>query len=251
QTTPAIQLAAVKTLSIHGTESSIQLMLSAWRNLGPATRREIVDQLVSSQTGAMALIKSVESSSIKIGEIERDKRQLLLNHPNQMIEEAAKKVLAEAPSNRKQVVADYQPALDLTGDKERGRMLYGKTCIQCHRAGSAGHQVGPDLVSVQNKSTADLLVAILDPNREAQPSYQTYTALSKQGTVHSGIISAETAANVTLKRAEAKEDTLLRENLEELLSNGMSLMPEGLEKDLDKQALADILAFIKSQTATK
>jgi len=196
-------------------------------------------------------VKAVETGSIKIGEIERDKRQLLLNHPNGKVKEAAKKVLAEPPSNRKQVVADYQATLDLKGDAARGQMLYGKTCVQCHRAGTAGHQVGPDLASVQNKSPSDLLVAIMDPNREAQPSFQTYTAVTLQGRIHTGIISAETAASLTLKRAEAKEDVVLRETLDELISNGQSLMPEGLEKDLDKQALADLIAFIKAQAPAK
>jgi putative heme-binding domain-containing protein len=91
------------------------------------------------------------------------------------------------------------------------------------------------------------LVAILDPNREAQPSFQTYTAITKQGTVHAGIISVETAASLTLKRAEAKEDVVLRETIDELVSTGQSLMPEGLEKDIDQQALADLIAFIKAQ----
>ena len=162
------------------------------------------------------------------------------------VQEAARRVLAEPPSNRKQVVASYQPTLELTGDVARGRMLLTKTCQQCHRYGTVGHPVGPDLVSVQNKSPADLLIAILDPNREAQPNFQTYTALTKQGTIFTGIISTETAASLTLKRAEAKEDVVLRDTLDELLSNGVSLMPEGLDKDIDQQQLADIIAAIKS-----
>ncbi len=251
QTSPALQQAAVKALATQGSAKSVELLLAPWKTFGPATRREVVDQLVSSAGGAVALVKAVETGSIKIGEIERDKRQLLLNHPNGAVKEAARKVLAEPPSNRKQVVADYQAALDLTGDAARGQMLYGKTCVQCHRAGTAGHQVGPDLASVQNKSPSDLLVAIMDPNREAQPSFQTYTAVTLQGRIHTGIISAETAASLTLKRAEAKEDVVLRETLDELISNGQSLMPEGLEKDLDKQALADLIAFIKAQAPAK
>ena len=251
QTSPVLQQAAVKSLVASGSPRSVELIMAPWKGFGPATRREVVDQLVSTAPGAVALVKSVEAGAIRIGEIERDKRQLLLNHPNLAVRDAAKKVLADPPSNRKQVVADYQPALDLDGKAERGQMLYAKTCVQCHRAGTAGHQVGPDLASVQNKSPADLLVAILDPNREAQPSFQTYTVVTKQGTIHTGMISAETAATLTLKRAEAKEDVVLRETLDELISTGQSLMPEGLEKDIDKQSLADIIAFIKAQVPAK
>ena len=251
QTSPALQQAAIKSLVASGATQAPDLILAPWKSFGPSIRREIVDQLVSSTSGAAALLKAVEMGSVKLSEIERDKRQLLLNHPNQTIRETSRSLLSDPPSNRKQVVADYQPTLDLSGNVERGQMLYAKTCSQCHRAANSGHLVGPDLVSVQNKSAADLLIAILDPNREAQPSFQTYTAVTKQGTVHTGLISAETAASLTLKRAEAKEDVVLRDSLEELVSNGLSLMPEGLEKDIDKQALADIIAFIKSQNATK
>ena len=246
QSSPALQQTAIQSLAAHGTLAAFGSMLEPWKSFGPGTRREVVDNLVQSKLGAMSLIKAVESSAIKPGEIERDKRQLLLNHPQIAVRDAAKPVLAEPPSNRKQVVADFQPALELTGDAERGRMLYAKTCMQCHRAGTSGNQVGPDFASVQNKSPADLLVAILDPNREAQPNFQTYTAITKQGKIHTGIISAETAASLTLKRAEAKEDVVIRDTLDELVSNGVSLMPEGLEKDFNHQQLADIIAAIKS-----
>jgi putative membrane-bound dehydrogenase-like protein len=246
QTPPELQQAAIKSLAAHGTPSAIHSMLEPWKGFGPGTRREVVDNLVQSAAGALALINAVEIAAIRPGEIERDKRQLLLNHPQAAVREAAKRVLADPPSNRKQVVANYQPALQLTGDPQRGRMLYSKTCIQCHREGINGHLVGPDFVSVRNKSPDDLLVAILDPNREAQPNFQSYTAVTKQGKIYTGIISAETAASVTLKRSEAKEDVVLRDTLDELVSTGLSLMPEGLEKDLDQQQLADLIAWIKA-----
>lgn len=246
QTPPELQQAAVKSLAGLGTTTAFSALIDSWKGLGPGTRREIVDNFVQSADGANRLLVAVEEGAIKPGEIERDKRQLLMNHPQPIVRDKARVVLAEAPSNRKQVVADYQPALELAGDVARGRMLFTKTCMQCHRYGTSGHQVGPDFTSVQNKSPADLLIAILDPNREAQPSYQTYTAVTKQARIHTGIISAETGASVTLKRAEAKEDVVLRDTLDELVSNGVSLMPEGLEKEINHQQLADIIAAIKS-----
>ncbi|WP_373650768.1 PVC-type heme-binding CxxCH protein [Schlesneria sp. DSM 10557] len=247
QTSPTLQQAAVKSLVMQGTEAGFNGVLEPWKSFGPATRREVVDNLVQSAKGGEVLVKAVESGMIKPSEIERDKRQLLLNHPQPAVRDAARQLLAEPSSNRKQVVLTYQPALELKGDPERGRMVYTKTCIQCHRDGTSGHQVGPDFASVKNKSPDDLLIAILDPNREAQPNFQTYTAITQQGKIYTGIISAETEASITLKRAEAKEDVVLRDTLDELVSSGLSLMPEGLEKDLDPQQIADLIAWIKGE----
>ncbi len=106
--------------------------------------------------------------------------------------------------------------------------------------------MAPELASAKNKSAADLLIAILDPNREAQPNYNTYSVQTEEGKVFTGVIAAESANSITLRRAEGKEDVILRTNIEQLVANGISLMPEGLEKDLSRQDLANVIVFIKS-----
>lgn len=246
QSPSELQQAAVKTLLKLGHSPAEAAVLAQWKGLGPAARKDAIDGLTQSRTGAAALVAGLAAGTVKTGEIDRDKQQFLLSYPQPEIRDQAKKLLGGAASNRKEVVAKYQPALELTGDAVRGQAVHAKICMQCHRAGTTGHAVGPDLVSVQNKSPDDLLIAILDPNREAQPIFVSYTASTEDGKVYTGLIAAETAASVTLRRAEAKEDVVLRNQLEELVSNGVSLMPEGMEKDLSPQQVADVIAFIKS-----
>ncbi len=246
QSPPELQQAVVKTLLSLAHKPAQDQVLSQWKGLGPAARKDAIDGLTQSRTGAASLLAGLLAGTVKTGEIDRDKQQLLMNYPQPEVRDQARKLLGGAASNRKEVVTKYQPALDLTGDATRGQAVHQKICMQCHRAGTTGHAVGPDLVSVQNKSPDDLLIAILDPNREAQPVFVSYTASTEDGKVSTGIIAAETAASVTLRRAEAKEDVVLRNQLEALVSNGVSLMPEGMEKDLNPQQVADVIAYIKS-----
>ena len=246
QTPPELQQAAVKTLLSLASKPAQDQVLSQWKGLGPAARKDAIDGLTQSRVGAATLLAGLVAGTVKTGEIDRDKQQFLMSYPQAEIRDQARKLLGGAASNRKEVVAKYQPALELTGDAVRGQAVHAKICMQCHRAGTTGHAVGPDLVSVQNKSPDDLLIAILDPNREAQPIFVSYTASTEDGKVYTGLIAAETAASVTLRRAEAKEDVVLRNQLDELVSNGVSLMPEGMEKDLTPQQVADVIAFIKS-----
>jgi putative heme-binding domain-containing protein len=58
------------------------------------------------------------------------------------------------------------------------------------------------------------------------------------------MLAAETAGSVTLRRAEGAEDTVLRSDIDELQSTGQSVMPEGLEKQLDRQSMADLIAYL-------
>ena len=88
------------------------------------------------------------------------------------------------------------------------------------------------------------MTAILDPNTAFETKYTNFNAATNDGRVFNGLIASETASSVVLRRAEGKEDVLLRADIEELTSSGKSMMTEGLEKDLSPRDLADLLAFL-------
>src|SRR5207244_4303347 len=123
-----------------------------------------------------------------------------------------------------------------------------KACAACHQLEGAGHAVGPDLAQVANKSSIYLLTEILDPNKNVDTRYIEYQAILKNGRTVAGLLAAETAASITLRGQEAKEEVILRSEIVELHSTGKSLMPEGLEKDLPKQAMADLIAYLMAQS---
>ena len=67
------------------------------------------------------------------------------------------------------------------------------------------------------------------------PQYVNYLLVTTEGRTITGLVAAETATSVTLKRQENATDTVLRANIEELRSTGQSIMPEGLLKSYPKQ----------------
>jgi hypothetical protein len=60
------------------------------------------------------------------------------------------------------------------------------------------------------------------------------------------VLAAESGNSVTLLAPDGKEHVILRSDLEELVSSGRSVMPEGLEKELPQEAMADLIAYIRS-----
>lgn len=243
----SVQIAAIRTMSRSGSATLPKKLLAAWKGSSPSVRTEVLDVLTQTIPRIEALLGAVEAGEVRSAEISPDKRQLLLNHANPRIKDLAAKVLGkDLNSDRAAVVKAFQPALDLAGSVERGQMLFAKKCSQCHKLGMQGYAVGPDIVSVQNKSPSDLLIAILDPSREAQPAFTAYSVETKQGLVFNGLIVAESVNSLTLRKAEGKEDVINRSTIEELVSTGKSLMPDGMEKELKEQDLADVIAFIKS-----
>jgi len=153
--------------------------------------------------------------------------------------------LTRASPESAPILARYRPSLDLKGDPAKGRLLFEKSCLQCHRAGSEGHDAGPDLTAFRSRSPEQLLADIVDPNREVQPKYVGHKVLTEDGELVDGLLMRSDASGVTLRRAQGETDTIPRSKIRKWESTGFSLMPEGLEQALDLQQMADLLAFIR------
>ena len=74
----------------------------------------------------------------------------------------------------------------------------------------------------------------------------TYLLVTTQGRTITGLIKAENANSITIARADGTSDTVLRIDIDELISSKLSFMPEGLEKQIDQQQMADLLAYLNS-----
>jgi putative heme-binding domain-containing protein len=169
----------------------------------------------------------------------------LMNHREPSIRAEAIRLLTGPPTaSREETLARFRPALDLPGDAARGHLLFTERCASCHRLGGEGHQLGPDLASVRNAGKEKLLIGILDPGREVLPQYLAYEIETRDEESLLGIVVNESATSVTLRQAYAKETVIFRDQILTMRSQGISIMPEGLESELTPHALADLLEFI-------
>ncbi|HEY0549854.1 MAG TPA: c-type cytochrome, partial [Verrucomicrobiae bacterium] len=173
----------------------------------------------------------------------------LAAHPPAMVKavsvtERASVISAEHRSERARVLAHYADVPKLRGDSRNGAALFKQHCAQCHRVAGEGAEVGPDLGMVAGKPPEQLLVAILDPNAAVETRYQNFFATMKDGHEVSGIIIAETPTTLTLRAPNRADEVLLRGELKELSTSGLSIMPDGLESAFTPQQLADLIAFV-------
>jgi putative heme-binding domain-containing protein len=242
-----MQSAAAATLGRSGNPESVAVLLGGWKGYSPALRAQVLEVLLRRQEGVKAVLDAAEKRQVEPFEIDAVRRQQLLQHKDAALRERAVKLFRDAISpNRQKVIDSYRDALTLTGDAKRGAEVFGKHCAACHKLGNVGQAVGPDLASVGDKSPEGLLIAILDPNRSVEARYVNYQATTKNGQTFSGVLMVQTATSITLVSAAGKEQVILRTDLDELTSSGKSAMPEGLEKEVSQQALADLIAHLRS-----
>ncbi|MGD9858340.1 MAG: hypothetical protein AB7U20_25645, partial [Planctomycetaceae bacterium] len=89
-----------------------------------------------------------------------------------------------------------------------------------------------------------LLDTILNPSKEIDPKYRVHLAQTADGRVYTGLLVEQTDTHVTLKDAEDKTRRLDRADIEQLVPQQTSLMPDLLLRDLTAQQVADLLAYL-------
>lgn len=132
-----------------------------------------------------------------------------------------------------------------SGDAANGEKVFVRVCAACHQHGELGKKFGPDLSAIGHRMNKDHLVrSILWPNEEIAKGYETVMILDIDGNVTNGFVISENEQSITLGLAEAKQTTILKEEIEEREAVKASSMPEGLTATIAPQEFLDLLAFL-------
>ena len=240
-----IQVAAIASLRSQTNPEIADALLELFPEQLPTARRAVLDLLTSRPDWSAKLLQAVAAEQIADGDVDPARRLQLMQHNDVALRTEAERLFGAQTKDREEVIRNYHPALELTGDAERGHAVYAANCASCHRIGAEGTAVGPDIGDASMKTSAQLLTDILDPNRAVDANFVSYAALTYDGVGYQGIISSESETGVVLLGADGNPVTILRDDLESLTS-GKSLMPEGMEQQINSQQMADLLAFLKT-----
>jgi putative heme-binding domain-containing protein len=252
QSSGALQTAAVAALARMQSNDVPAALLAGWKSHGPTLRSAILDALLSRDEWVEPLVAAIESNLVPAADIDATRRQRLVRFDDEKIKARAEKLLAGAiESNRQQVLEQHGAVLTMPGDAQAGAAVFAKRCAVCHRLRGVGTDVGPNLASLTDYSPQALLTAMLDPNRAVEAKYLDYVAVNASGQTFTGILANETGNSVTLLGQEGKQQTILRTELEALQASGKSLMPEGLEKDVTPEDMANVIAYLRGSGAPR
>ena len=214
-------------------------------------RRSAVARLADSVGGAVLLLRLI------------DEKQL----PDDLAKEAIEKAVAHADANVRVLYEKFIPEnerpqklgqaiaaediLSLAGDANRGRVIFFKStaaqCQACHAVQGFGGSLGPELSNIGKKyERKALLETILDPSKAIAPEFVPYLLETKSGQVYAGFLTERTAEQAVLKDIKGQSIRVPTEEIEVLLPQQKSLMPELILSQVTAQDAADLLAFLTS-----
>lgn len=223
-------------------------VLDALPALTPTLRSQALRALMGRSEWTAALVEAIGAGKVRLTDLALDQRQALAAHPDAAIAAKAKALMDQGGGlpdpDRQKVIESLGPLVLKGGEPARGHEIFRQQCAKCHKHGEEGGQVGPDLSGMAAHPREELLVHILDPSRSVEGNFVQYTLLRDDGRVLNGLLASETKTAVELLDAEGKSHSVPRDEIEQLAASSKSLMPEGFEKQVPAEGLADLLAFL-------
>ena len=243
---PEVEGAAVDSLAAFNDRSAAELILKNWRGYSPKGRERAVAALLTHRDRIPMLLLALEQGQVEPAALDPAARSRLYENPDPGIARKARLLLEGSNTDRAKVVAAFQEAVRMRGDVERGKRVFEENCARCHMPRRSSGRVGPDLSGINNKSKEELMTSILDPSFAIEPRFVNYIVTTKEGRMYDGVIANETPGAITLRGgSDDGDETILRKNVSEIRASSVSLMPDGLERDLTKQDVADVIAYLR------
>jgi putative heme-binding domain-containing protein len=146
---------------------------------------------------------------------------------------------------REKVVAQMREHLKKTpGDPMKGVVVFRNLCGQCHKLHGEGQDVGPDITANGRSDFEQLLSNVFDPSLVIGSAYQATTVITTKGQTLTGLLVEDSPQRVVLKVQGGKLETIPRDQVDEVAVSKVSLMPEGVEKQLKPEEIADLFAYL-------
>lgn len=221
--------------------------------VGPVEIAKLLPAFTKSQDESvgLALVAALNDSKVRAAIRTEQVKPILDKYPAKVREEAAKLYAildAEIAKQREKLEALIKelPA----GDVGRGHKVFNgvkAACAACHKIGYVGGVVGPDLTRIGSiRTERDLLESIVFPSLSFVRSYEPVRVDTLDGRQFNGILKKDAPDEIVLVVDATKEERIARDNIESLKPGTVSVMPAGLDQQLTKQDLADLVAFLRA-----
>lgn len=239
---------AIATCSVHATPEFDQWLLEHFPSALPEVRQSIFVAIRNQPKRIAMMLDRLESGAMSTKLFDAIQIQSLSAERNSELAPRISKILAASiNSDRQKVVEQYSKQLASLKPDEggSGKLVFEKNCVACHRINGVGNVVGPDISDSREQTFEKLLISILDPNRAIDANYFRYMARLHDGTVTEGVLKDSNAKTIALHNQNGIRQ-IERDDIEELKSSSVSLMPDGIEAQISPQDMADLLWYIKN-----
>jgi putative membrane-bound dehydrogenase-like protein len=215
-------------------------------------QRTAISILAGRPSWAALLLEEIENARLKSSVVPPDVIQTMRLHDDELLQKRIQRLWGRTRATSTELQAEIERVRGLlregAGTPKAGHELFKQKCGVCHTLFNEGGQTGPNLTGYERDNLNFLLPAVIDPSAAIREEFTNFQILTHDGRVLTGLIENQDTQSVTLRGVDNKTTRISREDIEQLKASELSLMPEGLLKDLTDQQIRDLLAFVTTRT---
>jgi putative heme-binding domain-containing protein len=251
---PAMRIRALQGLAAYDDPRTPQAILHVYSGLDAAVKQDAIETLASRPAYAMALLDAVENHQVPAADISVFTARQLRQFKDPKISDKLAKVwgtLRESSADKQQQMEHYRSLL--TGDFLRhadvahGRLLFSRTCMQCHTLYGVGGKIGPDLTGSNRDRIDYVLQKVIDPSAAVPKEYQMQVITLHDGRLINGIVRERSARSVVVQ-SDTQRLVLAAEDIEQMKPSKMSMMPERQFDKLQPEEIRDLLGYLATHS---
>jgi putative heme-binding domain-containing protein len=224
------------------------------KNAPPDLQSAIVTSLASSSEGKDLVFSKVRQGQIfsrvlvepKVGE-----RMLFNISPKQ------KKEYDELTANVEPVNTERNKAISMMmglynkdskakelPSLDAGHLVFTQNCSPCHKIGTEGGNIGPNLDGVSKWGPNALATKIIDPNRNISEAFRNYTIKLKDGKVVAGLYRRDEGAIMIFADASGQEFSVAKSDVAERTASKFTLMPDNFRNKLSQTEFNAVINYL-------
>lgn len=248
--TPDLRAEALRGLASYDDATSAPAILAIYPKLSNSEKRDALNTLASRAVFAKPLLTEIESGKISAKDLTAELIRQLRTLKNPELDQQIQKVwgaVRETSADKKAEIEKYKNIYraggSTPGDASRGRLVFSKTCQQCHTLFDTGGKVGPDLTGSNRSDLSYILENMVDPNAVIPNDYRGSTIEMKDDRIITAIIKQQDDKSLTVVTPN-EQLTLPRNEVQSIQTSQISMMPEGLLSQLSDQEVRDLIYYL-------
>jgi len=156
-------------------------------------------------------------------------------------------LLSKEPTSEEQRNKAMTSLAGITGGNvDNGKAVFRRVCINCHKVGNEGANLGPEMNGVAKRLDSYKLVeSIIDPNAQVDDKYLSTLVVTDDGRSITGLLVSESPEELVI--FDGKEQKKIKTaEIDERQKLKQSSMPEGLAATLSPNELLDVVEFLRT-----
>lgn len=248
----AVCVKAIEYLAKFDHEPLIEFLIDYYlKTKSPDVQEGSVGILLARSKSALRLLEQVEAGSLSAESLPLDRVRSLVdfNDPriNMLLTKHWGRLKGSTPEEKLAEVRRLNNDLRAgTGNRVTGKQLFQQHCASCHKLFGEGQEIGPDLTSANRKDREYMLVSIVDPSSIIRREYVSMAIRTTDQRVLTGLVKDNGNGRLTIQPQQGQAFDVSRDEVEEMKTSDVSLMPEDLYRKWSPQDLRDLFEYLQS-----